>query len=173
MKTLFRNIALVLSLLLGLVAGSFAEDFDPQAHARDSLLLTLEKHSVLPHGKPTPQGIKEHAEFLLLIKNSLSLYRDGYLKQKDGETMVKFIKAHLDYTNAALATAAADHWPRHQKVFLRTMHYHALAANQLITMPIDSPNFKGLMEAYQYGIGYDAYRAAQDAGIEQLWELPF
>ncbi|MCY1556882.1 hypothetical protein D9M68_936800 [compost metagenome] len=57
-----------------------------------------------------------------------------------------------------------------RRTFLRVLQYHALAANQLITMRNDDPNFKGLMEAYHSGIGYDAYRKAQDFGIEQHWE---
>lgn len=168
MKAVIRNFAMVLALSFGLVGGSLAEDYNQDVHARDSMRLTLEQHGVVPQGKPTMEGIKEHAAFLVLIKNALSLYRDGYLTQQDGETMVKFIKAHLDYTNAALA--GSEGWPQPRRTFLRTMHYHALAANQLITMPSADPNFKGLMEAYQYGIGYDAYTKAQDFGIEQLWE---
>lgn len=167
MKAVCRNVAVALVLSFGLVAGSFAEDYDPNIHARDSLRLTLEQHGVVPQGKPSMEGIKEHAAFLMLIKNSLSLYRDGYLTQQDGEAMAKFIKSHLDYTNAALA--GSEGWPLPRRNFLRTMHYHALAANQLITMRSFDPNFKGLMEAYHYGIGYDAYTKAQDFGIEQLW----
>lgn len=142
---------------------------DYSIYARDSLRLTLEKHAIVLHGKPTLQGIKERAEFLMLAKNALSLYRDGYLAQKDRETMMRFIKAHLDYTSAALA--AADDWPLQGKQLLRTMHYHALAANQLITMPNDNPNFEGLMATYHSGIGYEAYRSAEAFGIEQVWEF--
>lgn len=168
MKTLFRNMALAMGLLFGLAAGPFAEDFDPNVQARDSLRLTLEKQGALPHGKPTPQGIKKYAEHLMLIKNALSLYRDGYLSPQDRTAVEKLIKAQLDYTNAALA--AAGSWPQTDKKLLRTLHDHALSANQLTAMPSDSPNFKGLMEAYHSGIGYDAYRAAEDLGIEQVWE---
>lgn len=168
MKTLFRNMALAMGLLFGLMAGSFAEDFDPNVQARDSLRLTLEKHAALPKGKPIPQGIKEHAELLMLIKNSLSLYRDGYLAPQDRAAVEKLIKAQLDYANAALA--AAGSWPQTSKKLLRTLHDHALSASQLIAMPSDSPKFKGLMEAYHSGIGYDAYRAAENLGIEQVWE---
>ncbi|MCY1307772.1 hypothetical protein D9M70_577270 [compost metagenome] len=168
MNAVCRKLALTVCLMVGLVTSSFAEEYDPNIQARDSLRLTLERHIFLPRGKPSFDGVKEHAAFLMLIKNSLSLYRDGYLTQQDGETMVKFIKAHLDYTDTVLASSST--WPQQRRTFLRVMQYHALAANQLITMQSNDPNFKGLMEAYHAGIGYDAYRKAQDLGVEQYWE---
>lgn len=167
MKTLFRNTALLIGLLLGL-ADSFAEDFDPNVQARNSLRLTLEEHGAMPQGKPTTQGIEEQAAHLMLIKNAMSLYRDGYLEQQDAQTIANLLKNHLEYTTAALAGASS--WPQEKKQLLRTMHYHALAVDQLIRTPKNSPYFKGMMGAYQTGIGYDAYRAAQKAGIPQYWE---
>ena len=168
MNFAFRHVALVLGLLFGLVTVSFAEDYDPNVQALDSFRLTLKKHPTVPFGKPNMDGVRAYAENLMLIKNALSLYRDGAMNQQDEKVLKNLIGAELDYTNAALA--AADGWPMSQKKLLRTMHYHALAANQLAVMRKDNPNFKGLMAAYHSGIGHDAYREAQDAGIEQNWE---
>lgn len=168
MKIAFGRAALLFGLLFGVLASACAAEYDPNTQALESLRLTLEKHSALPQGTPDPQGVKRHAQFLMLIKNAMSLYRDDYLTHGDAERLSRFLSAHVGYTNAALA--AAENWPLRQKSFLRTMHHHALAVNQLVSMPKDSPTFAGLMSAYHSGIGYDAYRAAQDIGIEQRWE---
>jgi len=169
MQTLFRNMTLALGLLFGLAAGAFAEATS-NVHALESVRLTLPKQADLPSGKATPQGVKEHAAYLLLIRNALSLYRDGGLAQKEGQVVAKFINAHLGYTSGAVATATSDNWPERQRKFLRTLHYHALAARQLISLPRDHASFKGLMAAYQSGIGQSAYRAAEDLGVKQVWK---
>jgi len=168
MNNLIRSTALAIGLVLGVASACIAEEYDFNAHALESLQLSIEKYGQVSPGKPSKEGLKEHAALLMLVKNALSLKRDGYLKGDDADAVAGLIKAELDYTSAVLATA--DGWPVASKQFLRAMHYHALAAEQLISMQSSDPHFNGLMAAYHSGIGSDAYRAARDAGIEQRWD---
>lgn len=105
---------------------------------------------------------------LMTIKNAMSLYRDGYLSPEQRAQVASLIAGQKAYVGATLAQA--QDWPVARKAFLRTMQYHAFAASELIELPATSTTFKGLMDAYHSGIGYEAYRAAQDLGVDQYWE---
>lgn len=169
MKNLFGHLALTLGLLFGLTATTNAESFDPNQQALAAFRATLEAHP-LPAPRATQEGLREQAAYLMLIKNVMSLYRDGYLEQQDAQVVVELVQKHLEYVTTTQAQAQG--WLGSNRQLLRTMHYHALSVSQLVRTPTDAPRFKGLMEAYHHGIGYDAYRAAQAAGIEQHWLDP-
>jgi len=169
MKNLFGHLALTLGLLFGLMATANAENFDPNRYVLDAFRVTLKEHP-LPQSPASVEGLREQAAYLMLIKNVMSLYRDGYLEQQDAHVVVELVQRHLEYVTTA--QAQAQDWLGSNRQLLRTMHYHALSVSQLVRTPTDAPRFKGLMEAYHHGIGYDAYRAAQAAGIEQHWLDP-
>lgn len=168
MNKIAVSFALSLAMLLSMASLAVAENYDPNTQALESLRLTLDRHSGMPEGKPTTAGIKERAGYLMMTKNALSLYRDGSLEKQDKALVAQFIKADLDYTSAALASSSD--WSPQLKKLTRSMHSHDLFASQLINMQGSDPSFKGLMDAYHNGIGYEAYRAAQDIGIEPIWE---
>lgn len=144
-----------------------AEDFDANKHARDSMFLTLEHHHSIPVGTATNAGAKRHAAYLMLIKNALSLYRDGALSDDDLVVIRRLVAANLDYISRALAESGK--WKQANRDFLRQMHHNSLAADQLVGMERANPAFAGLMDAYHSGIGYSTYQAAQNYGIEQHW----
>jgi hypothetical protein len=159
MQRFCKAITLAAGLWLASVGTAYAELDAFTASARDSFRETIAAYSV----QTTDTSIEEQAKYLMLVKNGLSLYRDGALEAEDKSALGTLVDQQVKASNAALGSPLAAE----QKALVRQMHTAALAAKQLLDLEPTTQGYSGLMDNYQAGVGYDAYRSAQDIGIEQ------
>lgn len=108
-------------------------------------------------------GLKQQAQLMMQVKNGLSLYRDGALPEPDKVVLSKLVTGQLKAAVAALAA----HDSQNQRL-AELMRSNAEAAMHLLALTPGTPAFTSKMDSYHSGIGYDAYRYAEDIGIEQL-----
>jgi len=112
-----------------------------------------------PAGAPS---VEREAAYLMQVKNGLSLYRDGALTSDDKKALSKIIEQQLSVTSSASSQT------QELKALAKKMLAASLKAKELLSLSPNDPNFANEMETYNSGLGYDAYRMAQDSGIEQL-----
>ena len=118
------------------------------------------------HSNATPPSFSDQAQYLMLIKNGLSLYRDGAMSAADKASLVKLVGQQAEASSAAIADSKVT---GERRQLAKDMHGAALAAQELLKLEPSAPALKGLMDNYHNGLGYTAYRRAQDLGIEQIW----
>jgi hypothetical protein len=159
MQRFYKAITLAAGLWLAAVGTAYAELDAFTASARDSFRETITAYPV----QTAEASLEEQAKYLMLVKNGLSLYRDGVLETEDKRTL----GALVDQQVKASSTALGSPLTTEQKALAKQMHTAALAAKQLLELEPTAQGYSGLMDNYHAGVGYDAYRSAQDLGIEQ------
>lgn len=159
MQRICKAIALAAGLWMASISMVYAELDTLTTMARDSFRETITAHPV----QPAEASVEQQAKYLMLVKNGLSLYREGALETEDKRRLAALVDQQVQISSAALGSPQTAE----QKALTKQMHMAALVAQQLLDLEPTAPNFPGLMNNYHDGIGYDVYRAAQDSGIEQ------
>ncbi|WP_439861607.1 hypothetical protein [Pseudomonas sp. MBLB4136] len=160
MQRIYKGIALAASLWLASLCVANAGQDAFAEMALESFRETMTTHPV----QSAELSVEQQAKYLMLVKNGLSLYRDGVLQAEDKRHLVALVEQQVTVSSTALG---GSQLPVEQKELAKRMHTAALAAKQLLELQPAAPEFAGLMDNYHDGIGYDAYRLAQDSGIEQ------
>lgn len=111
----------------------------------------------------TSTDLEQQAKLMMQVKNGLSLYRDGALQESDKAALKGILARQLAAANAALGKG-----PEKRQKLAVVMRDNAQAAQQVLSLNPAAPGFTSKMSDYHNGIGYKAYRYAQDIGIEQL-----
>lgn len=159
MQRICKAIALAAGLWMASISMVYAELDTFTEMARDSFRETITAHPV----QAAEPSVEQQAKYLMLVKNGLSLYRDGALEAEDKRSLTALVEHQVKVSSTALGSQLTTE----QKALTKQMHMAALAAKQLLELEPVAPYFSGLMDNYHDDIGYDAYRSAQDSGIEQ------
>ena len=158
---MWRYLLLTIGMSLGCFTVANAE-LDPFTE----MALESFRESVATHQEQAgQQSLEQQAQYLMQVKNGLTLYREGVLQPGDKSHLVTLVEQQLSVASIALDSSALT---REQSELAKRMRGAALAAKQLLGLEPTAATFEGLMERYHNGIGYDAYRYAQDSDIEQL-----
>jgi hypothetical protein len=160
MQRICKVIALAASLWLASFSMAYAELDAFTEMALESFRETMTAHPA----QAAEPSIEQQAKYLMLVKNGLSLYRDGALPSEDKRSLMALVDQQVSVSSAALGRAQLT---TEEKALAKQMHTAALAAKQLLELEPAEPTFAALMNNYHDGIGYDVYRLAQDSGIEQ------
>lgn len=159
MQRISKVITLAAGLWLASVGAAYAELDALTTIARDSFRETVTAHPA----QAAEASVEQQAKYLMLVKNGLSLYREGALEAQEKRTLAALVDQQVTASSTALGSPLSPE----QRALAKQMHTAALAAKQLLELEPTAPGFTGLMDNYHAGIGYDAYRTAQDSGIEQ------
>lgn len=149
-------------LLFGLcllVTSVHASEPDPFTQAA----IETFQESLAAHEQAQNSQLEEEAKFLMAVKDGLSLYRDGYLTQTDKARLLAVVARQSDVASKALSKHGGNDQLR---TLASKMQAAAVQAKQLLKA--EPAATKAAMDRYHAGAGYDAYRYAQDLGIEQL-----
>lgn len=166
MQRICKGIALVASLWLAGLSVVWAAQDPLTGMALESYRETVATYRAPANEQGVGKALEQQAQYVMLVKNGMSLYREGVLTSDDKATLAAVVDQQVSIASAALAgSVSIDH-----RSLADHMHRAGLAAQQLLEMEPAAPNFAGLMENYHNGIGYSAYRRAQAAGIEQSWQ---
>lgn len=155
MKACVKFLAVLLLIANSLMAYAELDPFTQQALSSFRDVVGAEQ----PAGAPS---VEREAAYLMQVKNGLSLYRDGVLNSNDKQALSKLITQQLN------AASAASNQPQELQALAEKMRAVSLKAKELLSLSPSDPNFASKMETYSSGLGYDAYRMAQENGIEQL-----
>lgn len=153
---MLRHLLLGLCLLITSVHASEPDPFTLAA-------IETFKDSLASHERAQPGQLEEEAQFLMAVKDGLSLYRDGYLTHEDRNRLLAVVARQADVASKALSKKGGD---AQLRTLATKMQAAALQARQLLQA--EPTATKAAMDRYHAGAGYDAYRYAQDLGIEQL-----
>lgn len=153
-----------------IIAGLLVFTGVPAANAEmDALtemtLMSFREATQTPLKTADKNDLALQAKYLMQVKNGMSLYKDGVLETADKVQLQVLIKQQLTAADSAISGSKTV---KSSRKLAEMMRESALEANQLLSTDVNSPAFGPMLEKYQSGIGYDAYRFAQDQGIEQL-----
>lgn len=109
--------------------------------------------------------LAQQAAYLMQVKNGLSLYRDGALTAQDTELLQRLIDRQQQAAKQARTSGGLS---KQDRQLAELMQKSAALAKEILALDRNGKAFQQRMESYHSGIGYDAYRYAQDQGIEQL-----
>lgn len=144
---------------------SSLDSMDVEAAA--SFQATADKHFIRSEAPVVNNTeIERYASQLMMIKNGMSLYRDGALNDRQLQTLRLIIEQHVDFGGHAVSSLG----PERSRKLAEIVYYHALAASRVMEKAPGSADFRILMERYHTTAGYESYRRAQDYGIDQVWE---
>uniref|UniRef100_A0A6H1ZE22 Uncharacterized protein n=1 Tax=viral metagenome TaxID=1070528 RepID=A0A6H1ZE22_9ZZZZ len=149
-------------LLLGfflLTCGVHASEPDPFTKAA----IETFKESLASHEQAHGVQLESEARFLMAVKDGLSFYRDGHLTQDDKNRLLAIVARQSEAASKTLNRQGVDDRLRTLAAKMQTA---SLQAEQLLKADLTDVT-KAAMERYHSGAGYDAYRYAQDLGIEQ------
>ncbi|VXD04066.1 hypothetical protein [Pseudomonas sp. 9Ag] len=143
-----------------LVGGVQAAEPDPFTQvALESFEEALASHEQA-HGRQ----LEAEAQFLMAVKDGLSLYRDGHLTEDDKGRLLALVTSQAEAASKTLNQWGVDDRLR---TLATKMQAASLQAKQLLNAA-PTAAAQAAMERYHTGAGYDAYRYAQDLGIEQM-----
>jgi len=149
-------------LLLVLALPADADSFDQMA--LQQLRATLKAHRAPdPEGPITNKTIHQAASQLMMIKNAMSLFRDGYLSKADIDTLKQRITGHLKFSKKAQTAPGVD------VDMAGIVHKHAVKVGTMLVGGREASIQTGRMAQYHSTIGITAYTTAQSRGIEQVW----
>lgn len=113
----------------------------------------------------TGATLAQQAAYLMQAKNGLSLYRDGALTAQDTELLQRLIDRQQQAAKQARTSGVLS---KQDFRLAELMQKSAALAKEILALDRNGQAFQQRMESYHSGVGYDAYRYAQDQGIEQL-----
>lgn len=109
--------------------------------------------------------LAQQAAYLMQLKNGLSLYRDGALSAQDAELLQRLVDRQQQVAKQARTAGSLS---KQDRQLAELMQKSAALAKEILALDRNGKAFQQRMASYHNGIGYDAYRYAQEQGIEQL-----
>ncbi|WP_137971884.1 hypothetical protein [Pseudomonas sp. F(2018)] len=109
--------------------------------------------------------LAQQAAYLMQVKNGLSLYRDGALTSQDAELLAHLVDQQQQAAKQARSSGGLS---KQDLQLAELMQKSAALAKEILALDRTGKAYQQRMESFHNGIGYDAYRYAQDQGIEQL-----